>query len=148
MDDDFNLEMFDDETSHPISLSNAEAWQAPLLSQDVSSQSSSFSGTNSGNVWQSAIAEKESSVSREKELKQRRESRQDVLRKARDEGLQSAAVKREESESVAKNAIERKERERAEAQLLKEQARERERNARDNIEMTMDLDNDRGLLDE
>ena len=69
MEDDFNLEMFDDETSHPISLSNAEAWQAPLLSQDVSNHSSTFIGTNSGNVWQSAKAEMESSVSREKELK-------------------------------------------------------------------------------
>lgn len=148
MDDDFNLEMFDDEASHSIPLSNAEAWQAPLSNQDTSSQSSGISGGNSGNVWQSAIAEKESSVSREKELKLRRESQQDVLRKARDEGLQNAAAKREEGENAARNAMEREKKEKALAQLLKDEARERERNARENIEMTMDLDNDRGLLDE
>ena len=149
-EDDFNLDMFDDEGGQSTQVSNAEAWQAPTSSQETSSQPSTTSASvgASGNVWRSAIAEQESLVTREKEQKLRRENQQDVLRRARDEGLQSAAARREEEEYVARSAVERESRERAEAQLQKDQARERERKARENIEMTVDLDNGRDLLDE
>ena len=131
-EDDFNLDMFDDEGGQSTQVSNAEAWQAPTSSQETSSQPSSASASvgASGNVWRSAIAEQESLVTREKEQKLRRENQQDVLRRARDEGLQSAAARREEEEYVARSAVERESRERAEAQLQKDQARERERKAR------------------
>lgn len=151
-EDDFNLDMFDDDGSNVIQLSNPEAWQVPIQGSDVQveekSTASRESNSNSGQVWRAAIAERESTVNRENALKNQRENQQDFLRKAREDGLQSAAIKREEEEFVTRDLIEKEKRERLEAQQLKDQARERERRAREEAEMTVDLDNDRGLLDE
>ena len=148
VEDDFNLDIFDDEGSHSIHLINAEAWQAPSQGQEeVRAQPIDVSDSSSV-VWRSAIAEKESAVNRERELKQHRESQQDVLRRVRDEGMQSAAAKREEEDYASKIAEEREKREKLEATQLRDAMRERERKAREEAVMTVDLDNDRGLLDE
>jgi hypothetical protein len=136
-DDFFNLDVFDDEGATPAPV--AEPWQAPTTQVGDSS-------TATG--WRSAIAEKESATSREKALKHQRENQQDVLRRARTDGIQSAAARREEEESSTRNALEKDRREKLEAQQLRDQARERERKAREEQEMTVDLDNNRDLLDE
>ena len=145
-EDDFNLDMFDDDGSNVIQLSNPEAWQAPLQGEGVPATEQSTGA--SGQVWRSAIAERESTANREKALRNQRESQQDGLRRAREEGMLTAAAKREEEESTSKSAAEIAKREKLEAQQLKDQAREKERRAREEAEMTVDLDNDRGLLDE
>lgn len=148
-EDDFNLDMFDDDASNVLQLSNPEAWQAPQQGQEalIEEQLVSKDG-NSGQVWRSAIAERESTVNREKVIRSQRDSQQDVLRKAREEGVLTAATKREEDEYTSRSLADREKRERAEAQQQKDQARERERKAREEAEMTVHLDNDRGLLDE
>lgn len=148
-EDDFNLDMFDDDASNVVQLSNPEAWQAPTQGQDILvEEEAGGKDANSGQVWRSAIAERESTVNREKVIRNQRDSQQDVIRKAREDGVLIAAARREEDEYASRGLADREKKERAEAQQQRDQARERERKAREEAEMTVHLDNDRDLLDE
>jgi hypothetical protein len=155
-EDDFNLDMFDDEGSHSIHLQNPEAWgqqasqatqQTPLQGQQSGALIEVNEGTD-GQTWRNAIAERESSASREQALLQQRGNQHDALKKARDDALLSAAAKRKEGEQTARDKAEREEREKVESQQRRDEARLRERKEREDAQQTMDLDNDMGLLDE
>lgn len=150
VDDDFlNLDMFsgDEEGSYSVHLSNPEAWQAPV-GLNIQGADQVGENTDSNQLWRSAVAERESSVSREQALQQQRDTQQEILRKNREEDLQNLAAKREEDERAVKEGEERVKREKIEAQERTERARELERKKREEIGQSANTDDDRNLLDE